>query len=299
MIGDKVEGTIAFDGLIQGKLADEAIGKQLQEWTKFVAGLGPRFNLELRGGAFSLLPDTQPVSTSKLGDDPTEAVRQALDQLCGLFSGYERAQLFSTLRSCEYRPSREVQSVYTIAGGQVGVQSRTVEAVTTPAPQPLSTKDRLKVAGMGLAMAAAVIGVAMLFPGVRAMFGELRETVKPFEAKEITVELDAYTPWLEAKIDEQKSNRLSVVLQLKPTAAYPHDDVSYAAGERAAGANARQRFTLENLARGFARIALYDDTGRYLHTGEVRVVDLGPGKTLDVLVALPDRVRVTKLKFVP
>ena len=102
--------------------ADEAIGKQLQEWTTFVARLGPRFSLEMRGGAFTLLPDTKPVAVLGLGDDPSEAMRQALDQLAGLFAGYERTQLFSTLRSSEYRPGREVQSMYTIAGGQVGVR---------------------------------------------------------------------------------------------------------------------------------------------------------------------------------
>lgn len=299
MTGDKVEGSIVFDGLIQGKLADEIVGEQLQEWTKFVAGLGPRFNLELRGGAFSLLPDTKPVSVRALGDDPTESIRQVIDQLAGLFSGYERTQLFSTLRTSEYRPSREVQSVYTIAGGQVGVQTRTIEAETTPPPQPLSPKERLKVAGVGLAMAVLVIGVAMLFPGVRAMFGQLVETVKPFDSKELTVDLDAYAPWIEATTDEEKSKRTAVVLKLKPTAVFPHDDASYAAGERAAGANMRQRFALENLARGHARIALYDETGKYLHSGEVRVADLWTGKTLDVVVALPERIRVTKLKFVP
>lgn len=299
MTGEKVEGTIVFDGLIQGKLTDESVGKQLQEWTTFVARLGPRFTLELRGGAFNLLPDTQPVSVRGLGDDPTESIRQVLDQLAGLFSGYERAQLFSTLRTSEYRPGREVQSVFTIASGQVGVQSRTVEAQTTPPPQPLTTKERMKVAGVGLLMAAVFIGVAMLFPGVRAMFGQLAENVTPFDTKEVTVELGPYSPWLEVSIDEKKSRRSAVVLQLKPTAQFPRDDTSYAASEKAAEGHVHQRFALENVGRGYVRIALFDENGKHLYTGEYRIVDLLKSETLEVIVPLPERIRVTKVIFVP
>jgi hypothetical protein len=157
----------------------------------------------------------------------------------------------------------------------------------------------MKVAGVGLLMAVVVIGIAMLIPGVRAMFGQLVETVKPFDSKEVTIDLGPYAPWLEASIVEAKSNRSAVVLQLKPTAQFPRDDASYVAGEKAAEGHVHQRFALENVGRGYVRIALYDETGKFLHTGEVRVADLLATETLDVVVALPERIRVTKLKFVP
>jgi len=299
MTGEKTEGTIVFDGLIQGRVTDPAVGEKLSQWTEFVGKLGPRFTLELRGGAFSLLPEPHPVSVRDLGSDPAESIRQAVEQLASLFSLPERLQLFSTLRSSEYRPQREVQSVYSISNGQVGVQSRTVEADTVAPPVPLSSRDRMKMAGVGLVMTAVVLGIALLFPGVRGMFREVAETVRPFSVKELTIDVGPYASWIEVAVDEAHSKRTGVALVIKRKNEFPLDDASYASAELAAGADVQRRFALENLGRGFVSIDFYDDQGKYLQTGHLRVVDLFAKESLPAVIGLPERIRVGKLAFVP
>src|SRR5262245_11694000 len=116
MSGEKIEGTIVLDGLVQGRLplGDDQIPQQLKQWVQFISGMGVRFNLEVRDAAFNLLPDNRATSAKPLGDPPEHALEQGLTQLADLFSGPERSQLFSTLRSSEFRPGEEVQTVYTI-----------------------------------------------------------------------------------------------------------------------------------------------------------------------------------------
>jgi len=61
-MSDKTEGTIVLDGLIEGRLPDDpSIEDKLEQWLEFVGQLGLRFNLEVTGSSFSLLPDSTPV----------------------------------------------------------------------------------------------------------------------------------------------------------------------------------------------------------------------------------------------
>ena len=93
----------------------------------------------------------------------------------------ERGSVFSTLRSSEFRKNEEVQSLYvvaTTAGGkvEVQVQSRSVDAKAVAPPQPISVKEKVKLAVMGLVFAAVFgflwLGTVPLTSGaVASMFG--------------------------------------------------------------------------------------------------------------------------------
>lgn len=299
MSGEKVEGTIVFDGLLQGRLSDESVGEKLREWVAFAGKLGLRFSLEQRVGAFSLLPETQPASVEALGDDPAATIRQSLEQLAAIFPPHDRGQLFSTLRTSEFRPGREVQSVYTAVNGQIGVQSRTLEAQTVAPPKPLSARERAKLAGMGLAMAAAVVGISLLFPGVRALFGQLAETVRPFNVEEVTVELGPYKGFFEYAVDEKVSSRSRLALILKRSPSYPIDDATLAAAAQTAGNDVRRRLAVEALARGWVRYEMFGDDGTFVGRSELRVADLAGKELTPGLILFPEKTRVTKIVFVP
>ena len=190
MSGEKIEGTIVLDGLVQGRLplGDDQVPRQLHEWVQFVGGMGVRFTLEIRDAAFNLLPDNRATSVKPLGDPPEHALEQALTQLAEVFTGPERAELFSTLRSSEFRPGEEVQTVYTIIEGRPRIQSRTLPAQTTPPEEPLSIKERVKLGAIGAVFALLLLGIALLFPGVRAMFGQVAEIVKPLDTAELKID---------------------------------------------------------------------------------------------------------------
>src|SRR5690242_13291091 len=96
-LGEKIEGTMVLEGLIQGRIPPMGdLAAKLREWVTFVGNLGPRFNLEVRGNQFSLLPDDKPFSTAGLGAGAEHGMTQVLEQLAGLYGpGPERSQLFS------------------------------------------------------------------------------------------------------------------------------------------------------------------------------------------------------------
>jgi hypothetical protein len=70
-------------------------------------------------------------------------VHHALEKLLAAYPPELRMQIFSTLRSREYRPGLEVQSIYLIIyPGQVKVERREVTAEVEPRPAPLSAKNQ-------------------------------------------------------------------------------------------------------------------------------------------------------------
>ena len=301
MSGEKIEGTIVLDGLVQGRLslAGDQVPQQLKQWVQFVGGMGVRFSLEIRDAAFNLLPDDRATSVKLLGDPPEHALEQALTQLAELFTGPERAQLFSTLRSSEFRPGEEVQTVYTIIEGRPRIQSRTLPAQTTPPVEPLSIKERMKLGAIGLAMAVILLGIALLFPGVRAMFGQVAEIVKPLDTGELKIDVGPYAPYFSCTIDEKQSDRTALALRLKRVETFPRDEAALNAQLSAADQSISSRLALENLARGHIRVELFDADDKYLASAELRIADLRKQETLDVKLPLPEKTRTQKIVFVP
>jgi hypothetical protein len=298
MNDERIEGTIVFDGLLQGRLPnDKEVEARLREWVEFVGKLGLRFNFETRDSNFSLLPENRAVSVAGLGNPPEEAVAQAIRQLVELFPPPERMRLFSTLRSSEFRPGEEVQTVYSLAEGQTRLQSRTVDAETTPPPVPLTRKEQVKLAAMGLGLAVAFLGVAMLFPGVRAMFGQVADMVKPLDVNELKVETGPYAPYLTCTVDDKQSDRSALVLQLARKKAFP---LEQPAAEDAAAADASlvDRLAKENLIRGYIRAELFDADGKYVTTLQVRLSDLRSREKIEGKLPLPEKVRITRVAFV-
>jgi hypothetical protein len=298
MSGPKIEGTIILDGLLQGRLpqGDVEIAKKLRQWVEFMASLGLNFNLEIRDAAFNLLPDNTATGVKALGDPPEHAVEQAIVQLADLFKGHERSALFSTLRSNEFRPAEEVQTVYTVIDGKVQTQSRTVPANTTAPIEPLSTKEQVKLGLIGGAIVIAFLGIALLFPGVRAMFGQVADIVKPLDASEIKIDPGPYVPYFSCALDDKESDRSAFVLLLKRTDQFPRDDQSLTAAADAEH-SLTSRLALENLARGYVRLELFDADDKFIATGDLRVADLRHHEKLNTKLPIPEKTRPVKIVF--
>jgi hypothetical protein len=299
-LGEKIEGTMVIEGILQGRIPPMGdIAAKLREWVTFVGKLGPRFNLDVRANQFSLLPDDKPFSVAGLGAGAEHGLLQALEQLAGLYGpGPERSQLFSTLRSTEYRKGLEVETRYVIADGKVHMQSRSSEAETTAPPEPVSARQQLKMGLAGAAMALVIFGIALLFPGVRAMFGEVFHTARPFDASELTVESGQYDRWFTVGIDPEKSGRGGVILKIKRTENYPLDDTALDAAYLAEK-SVRGRMALESLARGLVRVEYFDEADKLVLEREIRVGDLSKSETIPVFLPLPDKVIIKRMTFVP
>ncbi len=299
MNDQKLEGTVVFEGLLQGPVPNGGdIAARLNQWVQFVGRLGLRFSLETRDTGFSLLPENRPVSVGPLGDSPDQAIRQSLEQLVEQFPIAERNQLFSTLRSSEYRKGEEIQTMYTIVEGTLRLQSRTLAADTVAPPEPIPIKEQIKMAVIGVALALGLLGIALLFPGVRAMFGQLVAAVKPLDTQSIAIDLGAFAPYFTCTIDEKQSDRSQLVVQLKRTEKFPNDEA--ALNTAAAAENVLdRRLALEGLARGYLRVELFDADGKYAATDELRIRDLRDQQKLDAKLPLPDKTTIEKIVFVP
>lgn len=301
MSSEKIEGTLVLDGLIQGRLADDddQLAAKLREWVSFLKGLGIRFSLQIANATFSLLPENQPVSVQPLGQQPEDALLQSLEQLAELFPPAQRGQLFSTLRSNEYRKGEEVQTVYTIVQGGVRKHSRTVEADTTAPPVPLSTKEKVKLGAISGGIVVAALAVSLLFPGVRAMFGEVVDVVKPFHADEVKVELGPYQKYFSFAIDEKQSNRGEWLVTLKRTADFPKDAAQFDEAAKAVGNSLTQRLAVENLATGHVKADLFDAEDQYLATIDLRIAGLQKRASIEGKVPVPPKTKPVRLVLIP
>ncbi len=300
MSSEKIEGTIRFEGMLQGRFPSvDDFPAKLREWVALMEGLGVSFHADISDDGFSLLPNESPASTQQLGDAPEQAVQQAIEQLLEQYPEHDPAQLSSTLRSREYRPKEEVQTMYMVAGRAVKAQSRTLEANTTPPPEPLSTKQKVQMGLYGLGMAVAFFGILMLFPGVRAMVSSVQETVRPIEPKEIKIETGPYAAYFTHTLDEKKSSWSTLHLEMKRTDKFPINDEKLKGADTEARENIRQRMALESLVRGHIRIEFYDSEEKLIGVSEFRPVKLYKNETDDLSIPFPTGVRITRILFVP
>ncbi len=301
MSSDKIEGTLVLDGLIQGRLPDDdsQVTTKLREWVSFLNNLGIRFSLQTANATFSLLPETSAVSIQPLGHQPEGSLQQALEQLAEIFPEPQRGQLFSTLRSNEYRKGEEVQTVYTIVQGAVRQHSRTVEANTTPPPEPLSRQEKFKLGAVAAGIVVAVLALAMLIPGVRAMFGEVVDVMKPFHAEEIHVELGQYKKYFSMSIDDKQSNRTEWLVKLKRTNDFPVSAQQLDEAAKAVGDSVAARLALESVARGYVQADLFDAEDKYLATINLRIADLLKKESIEGKVQVPQKTKPTRIVLIP
>lgn len=294
---EKVQGTITLDGLVEGRLGDDEAAGRLREWTAFVDQLGVKFNLDINGGQFSLLPDDAPKSTANLGDAPERSIADALEQLVAALPEDARPHVFSTLRSAEYRPGEEVQSIYGIGvDGKVEVQRRVVNAQTVAPPEPIDLKTKIRMVLSGLVVALAILGIASFFVPVGDLWGEAMDTITPMSSDELLIEMTALDGLIamEEEVAVTSARRLKLTIVRGP--GFPAD---HAALEQmiADETDASKRLAMEALLRGYVRVEMYDKEGKFIGTSELRIADLFRQPKLPALIQLHTKTRTGRVVF--
>ena len=139
------ENTYRLEGLIQGPLPPGPDGLTvIKKLTADFNRNGLRLSACFDDSQFKLTAENVTRDTEEI--HPLEVdlmVHHALEKLLAAYPPELRMQIFSTLRSREYRPGLEVQSIYLIIyPGQVKVERREVTAEVEPRPAPLSAKNQ-------------------------------------------------------------------------------------------------------------------------------------------------------------
>jgi len=295
-MSDKVEGTLTLDGLIEGKLPDDdTVERRLREWVGFAAGVGLRFSLEIDGDAFSLLADNTPVPADTIGENPTDVIAQTLGQLLKVFPGEHRVRVLSTVRSVEYRKGVEVQTLYVVGpDGTVGTRERTLDARTTPPPRKLTAREKWRLAGIGVLIAAVVFLISAIFVNYGDVWRHVVEGVTPFDVDALEVDASAFERFFTVEKKEHRSGARAVVVTLKRTDAWPVKDGVFLDPSKPVKTQ-RERLTRDALARGYVRCEYFDKDGKFLSCGHHRIAELHKKETTKLVLPLPPRKRLVRV----
>jgi hypothetical protein len=292
-VSEKIEGTFFLDGLIEGRLPAEPDAEEnLRRWVRSAGREHLKFSLDIDGGNFSLLPSTTPVSVDDLLESPPHAVQHAVENLMELIPFPERPGVQSTLRSTEYREKLEVQTLYLIApDGTVQTRRRNLEARTTPPPRPIPLKEKLKLAGFGLVVVLALIGVSTFFVDYRALYHDIVEQVTPLDPTKIEVRSDAFAGLFRVTKAVLDSKQKVLVLTVRRETTFPAD-LAEACREEP---DLRRRMALEALLKGYAHGEQFDEKGECVGFSTVRIAPLQTGDEANLVLPLPRDARTARI----
>lgn len=303
MVTRNIEGTVTFDGLLEGRIPAESahdIEPKLREWVTFARQGGVKFTLEIDGATFSLLADTQPVPVTAFGgEDPATAVKQLLDQLMNVFAPPHRTGVFSTLRSSEFRPGKQVQTIYAVVPpGRIEIQERQVDAETHPPDEPLSTKERVKLGVTGVLIAVLIVAVSSLFIDYGGMLSQFRNTIAPIDTQKIVVDTGAYESLftVEEVRTDTVQRRLCLMLTLKPVEDFPKTDAALDSRWQAAK-SLHDKLAIEAVARGYLRVEQYNDEGKLIAAADLPLHGLAEAEQVEVPIPITRKTRPAVVKF--
>jgi hypothetical protein len=298
MTGEKIEGTFFLDGLIQGKLPgkpDAAVS--LREWVDSARAAGIRFHLEQEGQSFNLLADNRPAAVATLGPTGIVAVGDKLQDLLDLCGPESLASMVSTVRSTEYRPNAQVQTLYVFGpDGQVHSREQMTPINTTPPTPPVTVKQRVKMALIALVVIVGLFAVLSLFLPIPQMIHEAVGGLTPVDVKQINFDRGRYADFIEVgqpeKVTVNRETRLAI--KLKRTAKFPTTQGDFDSLAKSAG-TVQDRLAAEALVRGYITVRLfYDDQADY-EKSEIPVKALREKQ--ECTVTLPMNRRFNRVEF--
>lgn len=256
----KVEGTYFTDGMLQGRVPDDRnFEKNVQEWLASQRKNGLRFDFTIDGGSFNLLADDKPNSSRNFPPDSVqEHLAAAFQKLIELSPPTDRLQLMSTLRSVEYRPGAEIQTLYIITPpGKIVAKQRTLDAETVAPPPELTLAGRLKLGALGLAAAAILLLVSSFFIDWKTWLFEPAKELIPVKLEEIVIDAQAFEGFLafEKRALDKQRRGLRLLAKTGP-------DWKAAIDSQAPDLSSWQRFlAVASVKKGGLRCDFYDRKG--------------------------------------
>ena len=295
----KVEGTLIIDGLIEGKIpALPGAEDKLRAWVNFARAAGLDFDLQLDGGAFSLLADNSARSAKKFAPEPSEIISSALAEMLKTIPPADRGRLTSTLRSIEYRPRQEVQTLYQITpDGIVDPHQRIIDAQTHAPPPPLTLKERLRMGLFGLAAAVAVLALSAVFVDYRKLWREIREEVTTLSVDQIQVENSTFDDYFTVAKKDLSPDTRSLRLLFRRTPKFPITDVDRATAINLPATQPFDQLTRESIVRGYVRYEAFDSKGTFQSSNFIRIKPLRESEFMEVTLPLPADARPGRIVF--
>jgi hypothetical protein len=286
----KVAGTFFMDGMLQGRVPDfPDFDSRVRQWLAVQKKQALQFDFAMDGANFSVLADDAVVpSRAFLPEGIQDHLASAFQDLVELVPPQDRMQLMSTLRSVEYRPGNEVQTLYVVAPpGKIDVQQRSVEAVTQATPPELTTRGKLKLGCIGLGVALVALLASSFFIDWKSWFFDRADDLIPVKVEEITVDATAFDSFItfERKVIDKR--RRSLVLAAK---SGPKLESAIAATSPNTS-TWKEFLAIAAIKKGFVRCDMFDEKGALLGSATVFLEPLlkSENKEAVFLVPLPPK----------
>jgi hypothetical protein len=272
MADNKVEGTFHLDGLIEGPVFSDDDEQIIRQFLNDARKNGIVFHLSIDGGRFSILPDTEPVKLPATGISADSIISDCVDNWLGNYSPGECNRLMSTLRSVEYLPNCEKQTLYGIGpAGKTTAEQRTVDANTVaPAPLP-DRKAILKTTAMALFALCVIIAISAIFVPYRSIFARFWQSVRPYRAEELMFDAHAYAGFF--NIDKAEFDKETQLIKITCTTLkdFPKTDEQLNKAWKNAEDSLPARLALESIARGYVLCEFFDSQNKFLTHRQCRI----------------------------
>ena len=290
MTAQKIEGTFFLDGLLEGPIFspdDEAFIQRLIEQAR---SIGLKLHLAMDTGRFSVLADKQIVKLPSPQVSADSIAKEMLEELVGNYSPEECAQLMSTLRSVEYLPHQEKQTLYAIVpDGTISVQHRTIQADTVPPVPPLDMRTRLKYLGIVAGIMIVLFAISTLFVPYRSLYRKVVHNLKPFQVQNVQTDATVYQNYFQIEAMEIEKGKDLIRIRCKIKPDFPDTKEKLNQAWNTAHDSIENRLALEALARKNIRCELYGSENKYLKLHTCRIYWDKEDKTLFYLYIPMDR----------
>ncbi len=290
-----IAGTYVLSGIIQGKVIIEP--DFLEIWTKEAEKKGLYFSLRIDANDFSLLPTETPKLVSKLGETVLEdVVCERVESLMSLFDAPREAQIFSTLRSEEFKFGKSQQTIYKISGnGHVEAESRVVEVKTEDPPPELTTKGKIKLGIITLGVLALAFFASIPFVDYKAMFENAKDKVTTLKADELDIDTEKLNKAVTISVKEVIPKDHLIVLIVKKgdrwNTLYSTDPQSKF--------KSWQDFNVAQALHNRLRCEWYDKHGNLLLVNYIDVHELDTKETLEKKMFTKTKGKISSLRLLP
>jgi hypothetical protein len=287
MTAPKLEGTFHLDGLIEGPLFSDDDEQIIRRFIQEARTNGITFHLSIDGGRFSILPDTQPIKLPAAAVSADSTISTCIENWLANYSPPEHSQLMSTLRSVEYLPNRERQTLYAIhPAGTVSVEQRTVETETIAPAPPLDKKAILKNAAFFLMTLCVIIAISAIFVPYRDILGRFWQNVKPYNAEQLQINADTYADFFSIDTAEYDKETRLIKITCTTLEKFPITTQQLNQAWKKTDNSLPDKLAIESLARGYLLCEFFDAEDKFITHRSCRI-NYDPEKANSFYIHIP------------
>ncbi len=280
----QLEDTYILEGMIQGPMpASGESAAKLEAIGSTLGGKNKHFSFQRESGQFSLLADEKVHDLRTLSPLALSSViQQTLETLMEHFTPPERMRVYSTLRSREFRPGSELQTLYMVVPpGMVRVETRDTPAEVAARPRPMTGKEKVFLGIAAAGMLALGISISAFFVDYGALFGRAITTLKGTKLESLKVETPGLDDYLKVEATGLNTTKDTLTLTLRRGPKWTEGIQTTAPP---ASADWQTTLALGALRKRYVAVMLFDNDDKPLHSLLVALDPLFTADTCEVAI---------------